>query len=298
MAAGRACYVLALAAYYTGASPDGVEHARRAIAHLERGRSRAELSWLGQSQWVLGLHLFLRGEFDAALDAEATVEATAARLGGEPRLRSFAAWTSGWILATRGEWDRAIEACRRAVADSPDPVNTALATGRLATAYLEKGEAAEALPLLERSVDQLAGFRFPQLQGLFTALLAEARLLTGDPIGARDAAERAVALTRDGRYPFGLAWARRALARIARAAGDLDAAAAQLAEALVVFVSIHTRFEAARTQLELAELAQARGDLAGATAGLAEAGQALASMMVSRYDERLGALRAALGLVR
>ncbi len=296
MAAGRACYVLALAAYYTGASPDGVEYARRAIAHLERGRTRAELSWLGQSQWVLGLHLFVRGEFDAALEVEATVEATAARLGGEPRLRSFAAWTRGWILATRGDWDRAIEACRQAVADSPDPVNTALATGRLATAYLEKGDAAEALPLLERAVNQLADFRFPQLQGLFTALLAEARLLTGDPTGARDATERAVTLTRESRYPFGVAWAQRTRARIARASGDVDTAAGQLAEALVLFASIHARFEAARTRLELAELAHARGDLAAATAGLVEAGQALASMKISRYDGRLGALGAALRL--
>ena len=293
-AAGRARYVLALAAYYTGESSDGVEHARRAIAHLERGTSRLELSWLGQSQWVLGLLLYLRGEFDAALQAEADVEATAARLGGEPRLTSFAAWTRGWIHATRGEWDLGIELCRQSLADAPDPVNAALSTGRLAMAYLEKGDAAEALPLLERSVDQLARFRFPQIQGLFTAALAEARLSMGDPVAAREAADRAVALTRDGGYPYGLGWTRRVLAHIARAAGDLQTALAESADALAIFTSIQARFEAARTQLELAELAQARGDVAGATTWLTEAAKALALMTVSRYDERIAALRAAL----
>jgi tetratricopeptide (TPR) repeat protein len=156
---------LALAAYYTGESSEGVEHARRAIAHLERGTSRLDLSWLGQSQWVLGLLLYLRGEFDAALQAEADVEATAARIGGEPRLTSFAAWTRGWIHATRGEWDLGIELCRRSLADAPDPVNAALSTGRLAMVYLEKGDAAAALPLLERSVNELARFRSRRFRG-------------------------------------------------------------------------------------------------------------------------------------
>jgi DNA-binding SARP family transcriptional activator len=292
LAAGKARYVLALAAYYTGESLDGIDHARRAIAHLERGKTRLDLGWLGQAHWVLGLHLSLRGEFDAALEAEAQVEAIAARMGGEPRLRCFAAWTSGWILASRGRWDEGIERCRRGVAESPDPVNTALATGRLASAHLEKGEAAAALPLLEQSVDQLGRFRFLQLQGLFTALLAEARLLTGDATGARDGADRALALTRESSYPYGVASARRVLGRIARATGDLAAAATELAEAHAMFASIHARFEAARTQLELAELAQARGDLAGARGWLPEAAHTLAAMGVSRYDERVRAVAA------
>jgi DNA-binding SARP family transcriptional activator len=291
-AAGKARYVLALAAYYTGQSLDGIEHARRGIAHLERGRTRFDLAWLGQTQWVLGLHLYLRGEFDAALKAEEQVEIVAARMGGEPRLRCFAAWTSGWILASRGRWDEGIERCRRGGAESTDPVNTALATGRLGCAHLEKGEGAEALPLLERSVDQLGRFRFLQLQGLFTALLAEARLLTGDATGARETADRALALTLESRYPYGVAWARRALGRIAIAAGDLEAAVAGLEDALAIFTSIHARFEAARTRLELAELAQARGDGAGARAWLTDAAQALADMGVSRYDEQVRALAA------
>ena len=91
-------------------------------------------------------------------------------------------------------------------------------------AYLEKGDAAAAPPLLERSVNQLARFRFLQIQGLFTAALAEARL--------------------DGRSRGG---------------------------------------------------AQAREDVAaGATTWLSEAAQALALMTVSRFDERIAALRAVL----
>jgi hypothetical protein len=55
---------------------------------------------------------------------------------------------------------------------------------------------------------------------------------------------------------------------------------------------------AARTQLELAELAQERGDLVGAANWLTEAAQAFALMTVSRYDERIAALRAALPSVQ
>jgi tetratricopeptide (TPR) repeat protein len=116
----------------------------------------------------------------------------------------------------------------------------------------------------------------------------------GDPVAAREAADRAVALMRDGGYQYGLGWTRRVIGHIARAAGDLETALAESADALAIFTSIHARFEAARTQLELAELAQARGDVAGATTWLTEAAQALASMTVSRYDERIAALRAAL----
>jgi tetratricopeptide (TPR) repeat protein len=113
-------------------------------------------------------------------------------------------------------------------------------------------------------------------------------------VAAREAADRAVALTRDGSYPYGLAWTRRVLGHITRAVEDLPAAVAESADALAIFTSIHARFEAARTQLELAELAQARRDLVGATTWLTEAAQALALMAVSRYDERIAALRAAL----
>jgi DNA-binding SARP family transcriptional activator len=293
-ASGRACYLLALAAYYTGESRSGVEHARRGIACLERGATRADLAWLGQTWWVLGLLLYLRGEFGAALQALEQVEAVARRMGGEPRLSSFAAWTVGLILATRGQWDEGIERCRRSLAEAPDPVNTALARGRLATAYLEKGEAAEARPLLEQAVEQLARFRFTQVQGLYTAFLAEARRLTGDAPGAREAAERALVLTRDSRYPFGLACARRVLGRVALTAGELEAAAAELAEALAIFASIDARFEVARTQLELAELAHGRGDLTRATAWLTDAAEALQQLAVARYDERIRALRARL----
>lgn len=287
--AGRARYVLALAAYYLGALSAGIDHARRGIAHLERGPARLDMSWLGQTQWVLGLLLALRGEFEAALDAEAAVEATAARLGGEPRLESFAAWTRGWIHAMRGEAAAGVELCRFSLAAAPDPVNKTLSAGRLAIAHLEHGDASAALPLLEESVDRLAKFRFPQIQGLYTALLAEARLSTGDAAGAREAATRAVELTRDDRYPYGLGWARRALAHIARAAGDLDTAAIETRVAIETFVAVEARFEAARTQVLLADVTSERRE---ATAALEEAARALASMSVGRYDARIAALRA------
>ena len=63
-------------------------------------------------------------------------------------------------------------ACQRALALSPDPLNTALAVGWLGYAYLEQEDGAQAIPRLEQALQLLAQFAFPQPQAWFLAFLA------------------------------------------------------------------------------------------------------------------------------
>src|SRR5262249_20854792 len=75
---GRAYYVLAREAYCTGQPARAIERAREAIALLERSGERV---WLGQAEWVLGVGRAFRGEFEAALEILARVEARGRALG-------------------------------------------------------------------------------------------------------------------------------------------------------------------------------------------------------------------------
>ncbi len=276
---GKTCYVLSLQRHYTGHPREGIAFGERAVALLEH---TGELSWLGLVHWVLGLNHHALGEFEQALAAEVRVEALGDALE-EPRLRSFAAWTTGWILATRGEWDAGIEACQRGVDLSPDPVNTALAVGRLGYAYLEKGDAARALPLLQQTARVFGNFRFRQIQGQYTVFLGEAHLVNADLDTARTLVSSGLDITREASYPFGVAWAQRTLGRIALASGELSTARTHLDDALGSFQSIEARFEVARTCLALAELAHRRGEQDATAARLATARGIFADLAVPRY---------------
>jgi tetratricopeptide (TPR) repeat protein len=254
-----------------------------------------ETNWLGLVHWVLGLNHHALGEFDEALAAEARVEALGEALG-EPRLRSFAAWTTGLIRAARGEWDAGIEACQRGVDLSPDPVNTALAMGRLGYAYLEKGDAALALPLLEQSARQFGAFRFRQIQGQYTVFLGEAHLLNGNLEPARTLVSQGLEITRAASYPYGVACAQRALGRIALAHDELSEAETQLNDAVQSFRSIEARFEVARTCMALAELAHRRGEQDATATHLAAAHRIFTGLRVPRHAARTEALAARLGV--
>ena len=287
---GKACYVLSLQRHYTGHPREGIAFGERAVGLLER---TGEANWLGLVHWVLGLNHHALGEFDEALAAEARVEALGEALA-EPRLRSFAAWTTGWIQATRGEWDVGIEACQRGVDLSPDPVNTALAVGRLGYAYLEKGDVTRALPLLEQTARVFGSFRFRQIQGQYTVFLGEAQLLHGDLATARTLVSSGLDITREASYPTGVAWAQRTLGRIALASGELSEAQAHLNDALQTFRSIEAHFEVARTCLVLAELAHRRGERETTAAQVSMAQRIFADLRVPCYVARAEALTARL----
>jgi tetratricopeptide (TPR) repeat protein len=286
--AGQAGYLAALECYWSGRPREGVEHARQAVARLA---DALEPHWLGLSHYALALNHFTLGDFDPALAATRRVTEVG-EAAHDPRLCSFGAYTAGMILATRGDWDEGVAACRAALARSQDPVNTLLATGRLAAALLERGDVAEARKRLEEVLEQLGPSRLPQLRGHFATLLGEAHLALGDLDGAEAAARAGLETTTAAGYPFGVAWARRTLGRIARALGDRAGSATLLGESLAAFESIGARFEAARTRLAIAEAI----DVGAARAHLAAARAAFGALGAPRWDERARALETALAV--
>jgi transcriptional regulator with AAA-type ATPase domain/tetratricopeptide (TPR) repeat protein len=264
---GQAHYVLARSGFWSGRLHQSVAEGRQAVAILE---GTAERWWLGLAHWGVAFGLGFLGDFRPALEAAARADALGHAIG-DPRLETYAAWTTGWLQAALGDLDAALTACRRSLERSPDPVNTADAMSFLGLVLLERGGVGEAIPLLEQSVRQWTEFQHTPMLAWFTTVLADAYLSAGEPDRARHAATRGLGLARDAAFPYGVGLAARTLARIARAGGRLEDAARHAAEALETFRAIEARYEEARTYLELAGIDAARGERAGARDALAAA---------------------------
>jgi len=279
---GRASFLLSLEGHFSGQALQGIEHGRHAVAILERA---GEPWWAGTAHWVVGINYSQLGEFEAALAAHGRARAIGEAIG-DAGVQALATWGAGVCRSVMGEWEAGIEDCRRAVERSPDPLNTALASGWLGYAYLEKGDAAQAMPRLERAVEQFGQFDFRPLQGLFTIFLAEAYLLAADVEKARVLALRGLDVTVNAKYGYGVGWAQRALGRISRARGAFSEAATQLNDALDTFAATQARYDLGRTHLDLAELAHAQGIQKTAAAHLEEARRVFTDLKIPKYLER------------
>jgi tetratricopeptide (TPR) repeat protein len=251
--------------------------------------------WLGAAHWGVAFGHGFMGEFPAALEAAARAHTVGEGIG-DPRLRAYAAWTTGWVRAAMGEWEAGIEACRRSLEHSPDPVNTADAMSFLGYAYLEKGETGEAIPLLIRANEQWRQFRHRPMLGWFTAVLGEAYLAAGRLDRAGDLAAEAVALAREAGFPYGVGVAERARGRVAGAHGRWTEAEARASEALRTFEAIEARHEAAATRLDLARTAHAQDDRAAAVRHLEEAAATFHALGLPHYQARVAELASQLGL--
>jgi class 3 adenylate cyclase/tetratricopeptide (TPR) repeat protein len=248
--AGNAHFTLAFEAYCVGDSRRGLEHARKAAALFTASKERV---WLGMAHWMTALNHLQLGEFDAALAATRRGRSLAEALG-DLRLRSYAGWIEAAVLAARGDREAAIPVGQQALADARDPFNAATARGFLGYAYVDVAPE-RAIAQLEPAVRQLAQFRFPQNEGLFSTFLSRAYLLSGNLEHARDLGERAVALTRRVGFPFALGRGLRVLGQIAQRRGLLVEARKHFVEALQTFQAIGSRFEEGLTHLALADLA-------------------------------------------
>jgi class 3 adenylate cyclase/tetratricopeptide (TPR) repeat protein len=290
---GKAAYVLAMESMWCGQFEQGVEHGREAVRLLERV---GEQAWLGSAHWIVGANCAFLGEFDAGLEALARAQEIGDALR-DPRVQTPAAWTIGLIHMGKREWQEAISACERALHLSPDPRNTADAVGHLGTAYLEMGDPARAIPLLEQSVQQWNQFRGHPDEGWFTTWLSEAYLLNGQVDKARELALHGLKLVTDQRYVPALGLAQRALGRLAQAEGNLLQAETHLKEALATFESIHARYLAGRTQLDLAAVAQAQGNLSASGTHLQKAHALFTRLQVPEYVERTEQLATKFGII-
>ncbi|HSX79680.1 MAG TPA: tetratricopeptide repeat protein, partial [Candidatus Saccharimonadia bacterium] len=289
----QAYHVLAMERYWMGHPAQGVEYCQQAIATLER---LGEDERLGMAYFVLGLNALSLGCFDQALEATARVNAIGAATA-DRRLQTFAAWTTGWVQATRGEWEAGIASCQRALERSSDPLNTAFAMGWLGYAYLEQGDLARAMPPLEQAVQSMHQFGYRRLEGLYTTLLGQAHLQGGDLDTARHLALQGLAIAGETPYRTGTAWAQRTLGRIAQATDALAEAERYLNEALTTFTAISAHFEVGRTHLALAELAQRQSNREAATLHVTEAHHLFTTLGVPAYVQHTVQYASRCGLV-
>jgi tetratricopeptide (TPR) repeat protein len=192
----------------------------------------------------------------------------------------------GQILLRLGDWQAGMEACRFTLEHASDPHSATLALGYLGLAYLEQGDAAQAIPPLEQALRQLIEWRIRRMQSQFMSYLSEAQRLTGHVERAHELAFKALEIATDAEYPYGVGWAQRALGRSAQASGALAEAEAYLKAAFETFAAIQARFELSRTHLALAELAYAQENCDALTTHLAEAHALFSTLQLPHYVER------------
>lgn len=289
---GKAYYVLSMERYWVGQLQQGMEYGRQAVTLLEHTE---DPYWLGMANFYLGLNAFLMGEFTQALSALENARVIGDNTGN-PRLQSVAAWLTGWMKATQGEMDVGIALCQRGLDQSPDPLNTAGALGYMGTAYLEQGDAAQAIPLLEQSIQHWQQFRFPQLQGWFTTLLGEAYLLHGDHQKAWELVRQGLSMAQEATFVYGVGVAQRAAGRVLLATGTLAEAECYLKDALQTFTAMSARFEVGRTYLSLAELARAQAHDTVAAQHLTEAHHLFRALQLPTFVDRVTQYAKAHGL--
>jgi class 3 adenylate cyclase/tetratricopeptide (TPR) repeat protein len=291
---GKAHYVLAREAFWRGRFADGAEHGRTAAASLER---TDEWWWLGHAHAWIGQNLVNTGDFEEALANVARMKEIG-RIREDPRLQSYAAWEIAWYEATRGNWERAIAEGTASLEHSPDPLNSAYSMGFLGFSYREKGDHAQAVSLLQSSIQLLTEFRYGRLAVWLTGWLSDAQLWSGDPATAAETAQRALGLSEQVGYPWAIAVAQRALGRVALATEDLAAARDRLHEARSAFGRMGCRFDLAVTHMDLARLGHASSEGSATRVELDAARVLLSELDAPIYGARLEELSAELGVGR
>jgi tetratricopeptide (TPR) repeat protein len=292
---GRVHRALAVECAYSGRPlGDAVAHARQAVSLLERTEDRF---WLSQALFALCYCCYFSGEFDAALETAARLDALGEATGNR-RARANAAMMAGLSHATRGDGQPGIETCERALALSPDPFEQAFVLVCLGKAHAEAGDLARAVPALEQGVLLGDQVRSRQYAAWFRTMLGEAYVLSGQMDQARQAARQALDVSTDVGYSWGMAWSHQVLGRVAQAQGASEEAKRHLTGALQTFVSIGARFETGRTHLLLASLAHARGDRDAAGVHVKAAHGLFLALHVPKYVARAEALARDLGMSR
>jgi tetratricopeptide (TPR) repeat protein len=175
-------------------------------------------------------------------------------------------------------------------------VNTAYSIGQMGYAYLEGGDVAQAIPLLNKAIDLWTRFHVRQTAARFMASLSEAYLATGQLELAGRLARDSLEISRGVKFLYVVGLAHRAAGKVAHARGDLSGAGREFEEAFETFRTMGARFELARTQVAQAELARASRDDTSAARHLREAAEVFRSLGVPRHEERAAQLARAWSL--
>jgi tetratricopeptide (TPR) repeat protein len=283
---GRAQYVLCRDTFWSSRLRDSVKHGLQGAALLA---SSGDRWWEGHCHCFLSLTFCQAGELDRAIDSTARGGAIAESMGDQ-RLLSYHHWNVGLIEATRLNVDLAIAAARRGLELSPDPLNSAFASGVLGLALIEAGEPADALRVLQRATDALFHFGVHRTAGWFEVYQAEALLRGRDLRGAREQALQALATTVGTGHRWAVGVAQRVLGRTALAAGDLDEARDRLVLAVDTFGAIGARLDLGVSRLDLARCVHEQGRPEHAEALLRLARTDLSTVAAPRWLERLDEL--------
>jgi len=289
---GGAYGVLAVACVLSGQAEKGIDCGQQAVGLLER---TTNLWSLGYAFWALGLCHSQLGNFQSALAAQHRSTAIAQAIG-DAGLEGSATWATGIVRVAMGEWDDGVIDCLRAVQVARDVLYRSIATAFLGFAYMEMGDAAQAITALEHSIPLVHRFGLRAYEGWFTAFLAEAHRLAAHFERAEALAESACRIATEGNFPVAVGWAQLSQGRIAAARRDLSEAATRLEAALATFTSTHSRYECARTHMDLAGVWWARADTEVARRHFAAAHQLFGELGVPRYRERLERLAAECGI--
>ena len=244
---GKAHGLLALEGHWAGNPADGITHGEEAVRILRMHRDQRW--WLGMAHFYLAVNHLLTGDFEEALTEAGRADAVGKDIG-DPRLETYAGYTTGWIEASRGNADLAIAACRASLDKAPDRVSRAYAALFLAFALLEHGDHEQALQRLGPTMTELEGFAFPQWHSLAAVLMGEAYRRGRRLEEAATATRTGIEIATSAQYWYAVGTGERVAARIARDACNLQEAADAFERALCTFNRIGARFEAARTRAE------------------------------------------------
>ena len=288
----QAYYQLAMARHRTGKFRDGASYSRQAAALLEQPEARGQLA---RTHFVLGLNSLMLGDFATALEAEARAEAIGTFLG-DANLQVSAAWATGWIQASQGDWDEALAACQRGLDYALDPLSTAFVLGWMGYAYLESGAPGQAAPCLEQAVRHMQESGYLRMQGLYTTFLGMAYLMQGDLDRSSDCSRQGLEAAHATQDRFGMGWVLRLMGQMSETCETYDDAQHHYNLSLRAFTTVQASFEVARTQLALADVAYQRGALDMASDHIREAYQRFTDLNVPVYVQRVTELAAELKL--
>ena len=279
---GKGYYLLSRCSFWLGQLTAARSHCQQAITLLA---GSTEQQWLGIAYWFLGWMSGLMGPPQPALEAHAKADAIGVAIG-DAGLQALASWGTGWLYASIGEWQAGVDACQRSLALDPPPHSRANGIGFLGYTYLEKGEAAKAISLLEQALQHHQRLHRPQLQSWFMSYLGEAYLLHGDRAKAYDLGCQALTMNTDLGFAWGIGLAQRTLGRIAHTSGNLAEAARHLQDARATFDAMEARYDLARTHLDLASLASTQGNQDAATSHLSTAYAWFKTLQMPKWVER------------